>query len=158
MAKEVMNRRNNELMNDVHDPFFDNLALRLFGPGSDLMDWATPSIASTAVNGLLTDVKETKDAYEVHVDVTGINKDNIKLNYHDGVLSINVHKDDITDHADKNGNVMMSERNYGTMSRSYQLPNVDDSNIKASYKDGVLNITLPKLTESKESGHNIDIQ
>ncbi|WP_285691729.1 Hsp20 family protein, partial [Lacticaseibacillus rhamnosus] len=30
--------------------------------------------------------------------------------------------------------------------------------IKASYKDGVLNITLPKLTESKESGHNIDIQ
>ena len=61
-------------------------------------------------------------------------------------------------HADKNGNVMMSERNYGTMSRSYQLPNVDDSNIKASYKDGVLNITLPKLTESKESGHNIDIQ
>lgn len=119
---------------------------------------ATPSIASTAVNGLLTDVKETKDAYEVHVDVPGINKDNIKLNYHDGVLSINVHKDDITDHADKNGNVMMSERNYGTMSRSYQLPNVDDSNIKASYKDGVLNITLPKLTESKESGHNIDIQ
>lgn len=135
-----MNRRNNELMNDVNDPFFDNLARRFFGPVSDWMDWATPSIASTAVNGLLTDVKETKDAYEVHVDVPGINKDNI------------------TDHADKNGNVMMSERNYGTMSRSYQLPNVDDSNIKASYKDGVLNITLPKLTESKESGHNIDIQ
>ena len=114
-----MNRRNNELMNDVNDPFFDNLARRFFGPVSDWMDWATPSIASTAVNGLLTDVKETKDAYEVHVDVPGINKDNIKLNYHDGVLSINVHKDDITDHADKNGNVMMSERNYGTMSRSY---------------------------------------
>ncbi|HAJ54814.1 MAG TPA: molecular chaperone, partial [Lactobacillus sp.] len=72
-----------------------------------------------------------------------------KLNYHDGILSINVHKDDITDHADKSGNVMMSERSYGTMSRSYQLPNVDDSNIKANYKDGVLNITCPKLTESK---------
>lgn len=55
-----MNRRNNELMNDVNDPFFDNLARRFFGPVSDWMDWATPSIASTAVNGLLTDVKETK--------------------------------------------------------------------------------------------------
>ena len=101
----------------MNDPFFDNLARRFFGPVSDWMDWATPAITSTAVNGLLTDVKETKDAYEVHVDVPGIDKNNIKMNYHDGVLSINVHKDDITDHADKNGNVMMSERNYGTMSR-----------------------------------------
>ena len=158
MANEVLNRRNYELMNNVNDPFFDNLARRFFGPVSDWMDWATPAITSTAVNGLLTDVKETKDAYEVHVDVPGIDKNNIKMNYHDGVLSINVHKDDITDHADKNGNVMMSERNYGTMSRSYQLPNVDASNIKAAYQDGVLNITMPKLTESKESGHNIEIQ
>ena len=39
MANEVMNRRNNELMNDVNDPFFDNLARRFFGPVSDWMDW-----------------------------------------------------------------------------------------------------------------------
>ncbi|WP_368859942.1 hypothetical protein, partial [Escherichia coli] len=65
--REFLNRRNNELMNNVNDPFFDNLARRFFGPVSDWMDWATPAITSTAVNGLLTDVKETKDAYEVHV-------------------------------------------------------------------------------------------
>lgn len=124
-----------------------------------LTGWIGQHLPSPArPSRLLTDVKETKDAYEVHVDVPGIDKNNIKMNYHDGVLSINVHKDDITDHADKNGNVMMSERNYGTMSRSYQLPNVDASNIKAAYQDGVLNITMPKLTESKESGHNIEIQ
>ena len=80
MANEVLNRRNNELMNNVNDPFFDNLARRFFGPVSDWMDWATPAITSTAVNGLLTDVKETKDAYEVHVDVPGIDKNNIKMN------------------------------------------------------------------------------
>ncbi|MFT8397364.1 MAG: Hsp20/alpha crystallin family protein [Schleiferilactobacillus harbinensis] len=153
MATDMMTRRNNALMNDT---FFDNLALRFFNP--IVGDWEEPSISSTAVNGLLTDVKETKDAYITRVDIPGVDKNDIKLNYHDNVLSINVPKNDVEDHADKNGNVLMSERSSGTMSRSYQLPNVDVKNIKADFEKGVLTVTLPKLTESKETGRNIEIQ
>lgn len=153
MATDMMTRRNNALMNDT---FFDNLARRFFNP--IVGDWEEPSISSTAVNGLLTDVKEAKDAYITRVDIPGVDKNDIKLNYHDNVLSINVHKNDVEDHADKNGNVLMSERSSGTMSRSYQLPNVDVKNIKADFEKGVLTVTLPKLTESKETGRNIEIQ
>lgn len=153
MATDMMTRRNNALMNDT---FFDNLARRFFNP--IVGDWEEPSISSTAVNGLLTDVKETKDAYITRVDIPGVDKNDIMLNYHDNVLSINVHKNDVEDHTDKNGNVLMSERSSGTMSRSYQLPNVDVKNIKADFEKGVLTVTLPKLTESKETGRNIEIQ
>ncbi|ERL65700.1 Hsp20/alpha crystallin family protein [Schleiferilactobacillus shenzhenensis] len=152
MATDMMTRRNNALMNDT---FFDNLARRFFAP---VDDWEEPIISSTAVNGLLTDVKETKDAYITRVDIPGVDKNDIKLNYHDNVLNINVTKNDIEDHADKNGNVLMSERSTGTLSRSYQLPNVDVKGIKADYDKGVLTVTLPKLTDTKESGHNIEIQ
>ncbi|WP_288639727.1 Hsp20/alpha crystallin family protein [uncultured Lentilactobacillus sp.] len=158
MANEVLNRRNNERLSNMNDPFFDNLAHRFLNPVADWMDWVTPSVTSTAINGLLTDVKETKNAYEVHVDVPGVDKNNIKINYHDNILSINVHKDDITNHADKDGNIMMSERNYGAMSRSYKLPNIDERHIKATYKNGTLSIIMPKITESKEHGHSIEIQ
>ncbi|MCI1892415.1 MAG: Hsp20/alpha crystallin family protein [Schleiferilactobacillus perolens] len=153
MATDMMTRRNNALMNDT---FFDNLARRFFNPV--VGDWEEPSISSTAVNGLLTDVKETKNAYITRVDIPGVDKNDIKLNYHDNVLSINVSKNDVEDHADKDGNVLMSERSSGTMSRSYQLPNVDVKNIKANFDKGVLTITLPKLTESKELGRSIEIQ
>lgn len=157
MANDMMTRRNNnDLMNS--DPFFDSLSNRFFGPMSNWMDWFNPLVNTTAVNGLRTDVKETKDSYITRVDIPGVDKNDIKLNYHDNVLSINVTKKDINDHADKDGNVLMSERKYGAMSRSYQLPNVDVKGIKAAYDNGVLTITLPKLSVDNEHNHNIDIQ
>jgi HSP20 family protein len=103
-------------------------------------------------------VKETKDNYITRVDIPGVDKNDIKLNYHDNVLSINVVKKDVADHADKDGNVLMSERSYGAMSRSYQLPNVDVNGIKAEYTNGVLTVTLPKMSVDNEHNHNIDIQ
>lgn len=157
MANDMMTRRNNnDLMSD--DPFLDSLSHRFFGPMSNWMDWFNPAMNTTAVNGLRTDVKETKDNYITRVDIPGVDKNDIKLNYHDNVLSINVVKKDVTDHADKDGNVLMSERSYGAMSRSYQLPNVDVNGIKAEYTNGVLTVTLPKMSVDNEHNHNIDIQ
>ncbi len=48
------------------------------------------------------------------------------------------------DHADNDGNMLMSERSYGRMSRSYRLPNVNEGQISAKVNDGVLTIDLPK--------------
>jgi HSP20 family protein len=154
---DMMTRRNNnDLMNG--DPFFDNLSQRFFGPVSNWMDWFNPLVNTTAVNGLRTDVKETNDSYITRVDIPGVDKNDIKLNYHDNVLSINVVKKNVSDHADKDGNVLMSERSYGAMSRSYQLPNVDVNGIQANYDKGVLTVTLPKLNGKEDASHNIDIQ
>ncbi|WP_125711374.1 Hsp20/alpha crystallin family protein [Lacticaseibacillus porcinae] len=143
MANEMM-RRNDWL----EDPFFDNLGRRFF-------DGFFP--ANTTEQNLKTDINETDDAYVAKIDMPGINKDDIKLNYQDNVLSISVSKADFNDHQDKDGNTLMSERSYGSMSRSFRLPNVDEANIKAQYTDGVLTINLPKLTETAAANHQIDI-
>ncbi|WP_407894939.1 Hsp20/alpha crystallin family protein [Lacticaseibacillus sp. N501-2] len=144
MANEVV-RRNDWL----EDPFFDTLGRRFF-------DGFLPSSGSE--QSLKTDINETDDAYIAKVDMPGINKNDIKLNYQDNVLSVSVTKSDFNDHQDKNGNTLMSERSYGAMSRSFRLPNVDEANIKAQYTDGVLTINLPKLTDTAEANHQIDIE
>ncbi|WP_125702419.1 Hsp20/alpha crystallin family protein [Lacticaseibacillus daqingensis] len=140
MANDLMNR------NDwLTDPFFGMRHLNdLFAP-------------ETRDKVLKTDIKETAHDYIAKVDVPGIQKNDIQLNYQDNILSISVRKDDFSDHEDKDGNLLMSERHYGTMSRSYRLPNVDEANIKAAYTDGVLTITLPKLTDQAKNPHTIDI-
>jgi HSP20 family protein len=53
--------------------------------------------------------------------------------------------------------MLMSERSYGRMSRSYRLPNVDEGKISAKVTDGVLTIDLPKLTGDQEGSHQITI-
>lgn len=145
MANEVT-RRNDWLA----DPFFDRVG-RNFFDGFAPADWHSDRV-------LKTDIKESDKDYVAKVDVPGISKDDIHLNYQDNVLNISVKKDDFTDHEDDKGNVLMSERNYGAMSRSYRLPNVDEENIKAAYDKGVLTVTLPKLTSKPSSNHQIDIQ
>ncbi|WP_461215721.1 Hsp20/alpha crystallin family protein [Lacticaseibacillus sp. GG6-2] len=143
MANEMM-RRDDWL----EDPFFDNLGRRFF-------DNFMPAASSSQV--LKTDITENDKDYIAKIDVPGINKDNIKLNYQDNILSVSVKKASYNDHQDKEGNTLMSERSYGAMSRSYRLPNVDDQAIKAAYTDGVLTVTLPKLTETQQSPHQINI-
>ncbi|MFD1432077.1 Hsp20/alpha crystallin family protein [Lacticaseibacillus yichunensis] len=140
MANEMMRR------NDWLDPFFDDFGRHFFGNMQP-----TDQV-------LKTDIKETEKNYVANVDVPGIAKDDIKLNYQDGILNISVKKTDFNDHEDKDGNVLMSERHYGAMSRSYRLPNVKEQDIKAHYEDGVLTITLPKLTADEKSPHQIGIE
>ncbi|MFD1670769.1 Hsp20/alpha crystallin family protein [Agrilactobacillus yilanensis] len=144
MANEVT-RRNNYGWGI--DPFFDNLEDRFFG---SLMP-------DSVQKNLKTDIEETDKAYIAKVDLPGVDKKDIHLNYSNGVLNINCNKQEFNDHEDKNGNVLMSERNYGTMSRSYRLPNVDQSKINAEYQAGVLKVTLPKTTETQNT-NNIEIQ
>ncbi|WP_390406254.1 Hsp20/alpha crystallin family protein [Lacticaseibacillus jixiensis] len=144
MANEMM-RRNDWL----DDPFFDNLGRHFFGS-------FMPTQAQS--EALKTDITETDTDYVAKVDMPGIDKEDIKLNYQDNILSISAKKSSFNDHQDKDGNTLMSERSYGAMSRSYRLPNVDDKKIKAAYNDGVLTITLPKLTETQQSPHQITIE
>ncbi len=136
----MMNRRN-----DMWDPFFDRLSRGFFNNG-----WNGTS------NMLKTDVSESASEYNVKIDVPGIDKKDIKLDYRDGVLNVEVKKDSFADHEDEDHNVTMTERSYGVMSRSYALPRVNSDGIKAKVDNGVLNITLPKAAD--ESDAKIEIQ
>lgn len=104
-----------------------------------------------------TDIKETKDAYKVKVDMPGFDKKNIHVNYDNNTLSIVGSRDSFSDESDKDGNTVYSERSYGKFARQYNLPDVDRSKVSAKYENGVLSLNLPKLEEVEDSSTHIEI-
>lgn len=132
MANDMMNRRN-DMMDAMND---------WFGFPRNFFD------DSEIENIMQSDVAETDKDYVVKIDMPGMNKDDIKLNYKDGVLSVAGTRQAFKDTSDKNRNIIHQERSEGSISRSYRLPNVVASDIHAKYDNGVLTITLPKQTAS----------
>jgi HSP20 family protein len=94
------------------------------------------------------DIHENDDSYSVKVDLPGVSKDDIQVDLHDSTLTIKGEKkfeDNISRY-----NYLRVERAYGTFVRSFTLPqSVDADKIQATYKDGVLELTIPKKEEAK---------
>lgn len=95
-------------------------------------------------NLIKTDIHETDNEYLVEAELPGIPKENIQVTYEDGVLTISGQQQiDIVDE-DKKGKLIRSERSSTSLRRQYLLENVKEDEIKASYSDGILKVTLPK--------------
>lgn len=96
----------------------------------------------------VVDIKETKDDYIVAAEVPGISKDDIKINISENTLTIKGDKNE--EKKEQDHNYHRIERRYGSFQRSFTLPNqIQGNKVKASYKDGVLTISLPKKEEVK---------
>jgi HSP20 family protein len=89
------------------------------------------------------DIRETKDALVVQAELPGIDKKDVKVEVHNGVLTISGerrYEKDVTE-----DRVHRVERAYGSFSRSFSLPNnIDGNRVEAQMKDGVLEVRLPK--------------
>jgi HSP20 family protein len=94
--------------------------------------------------GVPLEVGETKDTVIVEAAMPGMNSKDLDISLNGDLLTIRGEKKE--ERKTKNGDCYCSERAYGKFSRSVRLPaNVKhDSKIKASYKDGVLTIEIPK--------------
>lgn len=103
------------------------------------------------------DVKETDKEYIVEADLPGCDKNNINVSYDDGVLTIAASYEETAEEKDKN--YIRKERRRGNFSRSLSIPeDVKADEIKASFKDGVLKVTLPKSGVAKLSGKVINVE
>lgn len=99
---------------------------------------------------LALDVHETDDAFFVETALPGVNPDDINITVNNGTLTITGEVKRSTDSEDENARVVMSERIYGTFSRSLNLPqSVDGDNVDATYNNGILKLTLPKTPNAK---------
>jgi HSP20 family protein len=90
------------------------------------------------------EVKEGDKAYTVRAEIPGVKKEDIQIDVSGGQVSISaeVRKEKEEKQGER---VLHSERYYGMLSRSFTLPaDVDSQTAKAEYKDGVLELTLPK--------------
>ena len=90
------------------------------------------------------DVKEDDAAYTVHAEVPGVPKEDINVSIDGNVVSLRA---EVRQHDQKTEGekVLRSERYFGSVARSFQLPvDVDAAQAKAKYDNGVLTLTLPK--------------
>lgn len=94
-------------------------------------------------NSFRVDLKETENEYVVEADLPGINKEAIDIEYENNYLTVSAKREETIDN--KDNNYVRREISYGQFSRRFYIDNVDEEKIDASFKDGVLKITLPKL-------------
>jgi len=103
------------------------------------------------------DIVEKDNAFEVTAELPGLDANNIDLQLADGVLTIKGEKSEQKEETAKDR--FVSERRYGSFRRTLRLPDsVDADKIEASYKSGVLTITLPKSAQAKDKQKTIPIK
>ncbi|HED06386.1 MAG TPA: Hsp20/alpha crystallin family protein [Ignavibacteria bacterium] len=96
----------------------------------------------------LTDIVETDNNYSLHLDLPGIKKDDVKISYSDGQLSISGERKQ--EKETKNAKYHRLERAFGKYYRTFTLPKqIMEDKIDAEFKDGQLMINIPKAEEAK---------
>lgn len=103
------------------------------------------------------DMSETKDNFVVKAEVPGIDAKHIDISLTGDVLTIRGEKSQ--EKEEKEEDYHLVERSYGSFSRSVRLPaEVESNKIKASYKNGILAITLPKSEKAKAKEVKIKVE
>jgi len=122
-----------------YDPFED--FFKDFGKGFWVRPYAFPAETNLEMK---IDVKEDDKSFTVKADIPGVKKEDIQVDIEDDRVSVRAEMK--KEKEEKKGEkVVYSERAYGMVSRSFSLPaSVEAKDAKAEYKDGVLNLTLPK--------------
>ncbi len=102
------------------------------------------------------DVKENPNEFIVEAEIPGAGKENIQVDIDGNVVSIRAQISQI-DSQTKDDKLLRSERYYGEVSRSFQLPaDIDEAGSKARYDNGVLTLTLQK--KQKQGGQRMTIE
>jgi len=103
------------------------------------------------------DITENDKEIDVSASLPGVDKNNINVSLDENnILSISGERNESQEQ--KNKNYVAQEQFYGSFYRSFQLPaNINQDQIKADYKDGVLNIKIPKSPAPEAKGKKINI-
>ncbi len=103
------------------------------------------------------DIYETDKEIVLKAELPGINKDDVVVEVKDNILLLKGERKSEKEVKEENFHRM--ERSYGTFQRSFTLPNtVDKDRVKASYKNGVLKIELPKTSTRKLKQIKVEVK
>ena len=118
---------------------WNDLFEREFFPTPKLEDFSIPAV----------NVRETEDSHIMELAVPGMKKSDFKVELDNDTLVISAEKKNEQEENEKG--YTRKEFNYSSFRRSFSLPNtVESDKIDASYKDGLLTITIPKKEEAKQ--------
>src|SRR5436305_6826561 len=125
---------------------FRTLQARVFEPFFGRFNFLEDQLPSGAWAPAV-DVSEEGDKIFVKVEVPGMDEKDLKVNFEDGVLTVSGER---TFERKDERNYHRIERSYGTFTRTFTLPRTVDANqITASYRNGILEIEIPKKEEAK---------
>ena len=123
---------------------FDDQFIRSFFNMNDMMGGL----------GFRVDIRENDASYLMEAELPGVDEKDIELNLENDTLTISANLNEER----KDNRNCYSERRYGHVSRAFNLEGIDQDNIVASHKNGILYITLPKQQpEAKKSARRICI-
>lgn len=115
--------------------------------------WSTPTEARMPI----VDVFEEKDDIVVKAELPGMEKDNIEVNLTDRTLTIKGEKK--KEEEVKKENYYRSERSYGSFLRTLELPKeVQSDKVKAAFKNGILEIRMPKTEDAKAKEVKVKVE
>lgn len=108
----------------------------------------------TYLNGLgmhrlKADMFESNDAISIVIDVPGIVKQDIQLDYEKGVVTVSINREEKQVGENENQTVIISERVFDKQTRHFEVGDIDFDHVKAELKEGVLQIELPKKEQQK---------
>ena len=105
---------------------------------------------------LAVDVSETETEFFLSADMPGLDKKDVSVDIHDGVITIKGER--AIDNEKSTDDYRIRERQLGSFNRSFRLPdNVNEVKVAAKFKNGVLKVTLPKTKEVIPEGRQIKI-
>lgn len=148
MLQNTLTRRPASTVFGSRDPFFD-FADRFFnGAWPAALNREAENSNKKMTWAPAVDIRETESEFVAIAELPGLTKDDIQVSIEDNVLSISGER--TLEKKTENDTYHRVERSYGAFSRAFSLPKgVDTSNVNASFKDGVLTLTVPKTEEVK---------
>ena len=142
---EKMRRQMDSLLNNFFNDSFDKNISLLEGPtknGRNELSLKTPA----------TDLYETDREVVAKIEVPGVDKKDIKLEVKNGILSLRAEQNFEKEDKDEKKGYHRIERSYSGFVRSFSLPNnIDEEKVKASYKNGILEVHISKKNEIKNN-------
>lgn len=101
------------------------------------------------------DIAEDDNSFKILAELPGLNKDDIKITVKENLLTINGERARNDEEHDR---TIWSDRYFGSFTRSFKLPDtINKSGVSADYKNGLLNITLPKKEETRPQAIDINV-
>lgn len=143
---------------------FDKLMSRFFsqiptdGRGDMLPDYSQTALEEPYLRTPLTDIVEYDNEIVAKIEMPGIKKDDIEINASEDGIEIRGESSEKIESGDKKKGLKRIERRYSGFQRFISLPDgADIDNINASYKDGILELHIPKKESKKKKTKKIKV-
>lgn len=115
--------------------------------GQKISDWFAPR----------ADAAVTQDAYEISMELPGVEGEDINVAVQDGMVVVTGEK--LSEHEETGKSYFFSEREYGAFQRAFRIPADGDQNaVGADFKNGVLTVRIPKVSTDTGSSRRIPVR